>query len=498
MKKIIALLAMIAGLATAGTLTFDTINADTAGTVTGTQSNALVSVQSQATANSETGVTHTASIAANVIDIAALEAAALTNEVDILAEYLEQYGTTDITITPTNAFTFDGAGTITAYSGSYTNIVIPYEINGIAVTAIGDNFAENDANIITIVGSKNLVTIADFFASYCDDLTTITLPSATTIADFFASYCDDLTTITLPSATTIADEFAVDCGALTTITLPSATTIGDVFAYDCAALTTITLPSVITIGSYFAYSCGNLTSIELSSVTTIGDNFAYDCGNLTSIELSSVTTIGSYFAYDCSNLASIEFASDQPTLTGVIPYGTNYILDASAEGWTNFFGGRPVVFPSHTLETLEVNGTATGIAGVETNEFVIKLQMDAADALSPSYDGVTNIVALSDADPYLIVAADGTATVDRTKGYLQRIAMTGALVLDVGVSSATRDSQVSLTVVAGTNTLTYSVNATNTVYGLSDLSVTNTTMFELVSPYGQTEWQAFELETEFK
>jgi len=28
--------------------------------------------------------------------------------------------------------------------------------------------------------------------------------------------------------------------------------------------------------------------------------------------------------------------------------------------------------------------------------------------------------------------------------------------------------------------------------------VTNTTMFELVSPYGQTEWQAFELETEFK
>ena len=476
MKKIIALLAMIAGLATAGTLTFDTINADTAGTVTGTQSNALVSVQSQATANSETGVTHTASIAANVIDIAALEAAALTNEVDILAEYLEQYGTTDITITPTNAFTFDGAGTITAYSGSYTNIVIPYEINGIAVTAIGDNFAENDANIITIVGSKNLVTIADFFASYCDDLTTITLPSATTIAD----------------------EFAVDCGALTTITLPSATTIGDVFAYDCAALTTITLPSVITIGSYFAYSCGNLTSIELSSVTTIGDNFAYDCGNLTSIELSSVTTIGSYFAYDCSNLASIEFASDQPTLTGVIPYGTNYILDASAEGWTNFFGGRPVVFPSHTLETLEVNGTATGIAGVETNEFVIKLQMDAADALSPSYDGVTNIVALSDADPYLIVAADGTATVDRTKGYLQRIAMTGALVLDVGVSSATRDSQVSLTVVAGTNTLTYSVNATNTVYGLSDLSVTNTTMFELVSPYGQTEWQAFELETEFK
>jgi hypothetical protein len=193
------------------------------------------------------------------------------------------------------------------------------------------------------------------------------------------------------------------------------------------------------------------------------------------------------------------------------------------------------VFPSHTLETLEVNGTATGIAGVETNEFVIKLQMDAADALklditdgtaisnltvlaqtqadansvtgaastaaialSPSYDGVTNIVALSDADPYLIVAANGTATVDRANGYLQRIAMTGALVLDVGVSSATKDSQVSLTIVAGTNTLAYSVNATNTGYGLSDLSVTNTTMFEFVSPYGQTEWQAFELETEFK
>ena len=368
------------------------IQTDTAKVVTGVQSNTLATALQPAATN---GLV-TASITNGFVTASITNGLTITEE-DILAEYLEQYGTTDITVTPTNAFTFDGAGAITAYSGSYTNIVIPYEINGIAVTAFGDSVFQYNVHAISITGSKNL------------------------------------------------------------------TTIGNAFASDCQNLTSISLPSVTVIGTLFG-----------------GRDFI--TGNL--------------------NLTRVEFSSDAPTL-GSNPYGSspnviNYILDASAEGWTNFFGGRPVVFPSHTLETLEVNGTATGIAGVETNEFVIKLQMDAADALSPSYDGVTNIVALSDADPYLIVAADGTATVDRTKGYLQRIAMDTWLVLDVGVSSAAKDSQVSLTIDAGTNTLTYSVNATNTCYGLSDLSVTNTTMFELVSPYGQTEWQAFELETEFK
>ena len=113
MKKLIALLTLMAGLASAGQISFDFINADSSEVVTGAQSNALVSVQTQADANYSTNVTQGANIETN-------EAAALSNA----KQY--HYGDPDIEITPTNAFTFNPAtGTITEYSGSYTDIVIP-------------------------------------------------------------------------------------------------------------------------------------------------------------------------------------------------------------------------------------------------------------------------------------------------------------------------------------------------------------------------------------
>ena len=205
----------------------------------------------------------------------------LTNEVDLLAKKLEQYGTTDITITPESAFTFDGMGTITAYSGTYTDIVIPYEIGGVAVTAIGYGVFVGDVNIVTITAGKNLVTIED--------------------------------------------DFAYNCASLTTITLPNVTTIGDYFASDCGSLTTITLPSVTTIGDYFVSSCASLTSVSFSA---------------------NAPTIGSSYPY------------------GGTPNVTNYVLNSTATGWTDTFRGRPVVFPSHTLNDLEIKGDAT-INGVE-------------------------------------------------------------------------------------------------------------------------------------
>ena len=233
----------------------------------------------------------------------------LTNEVDLLAEKLYQYGTTDITITPESAFTFDGMGTITAYSGTYTDIVIPYEINGVAVTAIGNGVFGMNTYVVTIKAGKNLVTIGDGSVNFC------------------------------------------------------------------ASLTTITLPNVTTIGGYFAGFCGSLTTITLPNVTTIGSDFASSCGSLTTISLPSVTTIGDYFVFNCASLTSVSFSSNAPTL-GSNPYSdspdvTNYVLDSTATGWTDTFGGRPVVFPSHTIEALEIKGDAT-INGFEiaTTQYV--------------------------------------------------------------------------------------------------------------------------------
>jgi hypothetical protein len=109
-------------------------------------------------------------------------------------------------------------------------------------------------------------------------------------------------------------------------------------------------------------------SITLPAVVTIDNIFAFQCASLTSITLPTVVTIGTFFANGNPSLTSVTFSSDAPTL-GVTPYDsspnvTNYVLNTTATGWTDTFGGRPVVFPSHTLNDLEIKGDAT-INGVE-------------------------------------------------------------------------------------------------------------------------------------
>jgi len=102
-------------------------------------------------------------------------------------------------------------------------------------------------------------------------------------------------------------------------------------------------------------------------------------------------------------------------------------------------------------------------------------------------------LASADATPYAITAASGTATVDRANGWLQSLDMSGDLVLNITAGSASYLSQVNLTVDASTHTLSYSVNATNIVTGLSDITATNVTTFLLYSPMFETTWEASEL-----
>jgi len=236
-------------------------------------------------------------------------------------EKLEQYGTLDITITPDSAWTFDGSGTITAYSGSYTDVVIPYEIGGVAVTNIGDMLFETDTNVESIIAGKNLISIGSDFSGACD------------------------------------------------------------------ALVSITLPSVISVGDSFASGCASLNSVSLSC--------------------------------------------EAPTV-GLTPYltslnVTNYVLNATATGWSDTFGGKPVVFPSHTLEDVEIKGDATingvGIAtititnGIATTQFVDSAiaGIDTSDLASTSY--VNSAISPLASTTYVDESIDNQAEIDKTNSY---------------------------------------------------------------------------------
>ena len=166
----------------------------------------------------------------------------------------------------------NGTYMVSGYSGTATEVSIPYKYKGIAVTDIG--FAA--------------------FAS-CDSLSTITIPaSVTSIGSNAFCYCLNLTTV----------EFGANS---------QLTSIGSNAFYGCYSLSTIMIPaSVTSIGSVVFYYCSNLTTVEFganSQLTSIGDGAFGYCDIFAITIPVSVTSIEGNPFSGCNNLTILTVAS---------------------------------------------------------------------------------------------------------------------------------------------------------------------------------------------
>ena len=175
--------------------------------------------------------------------------------------------------------------------------------------------------------------------AYCENLTTVTLPSSVTSIGGRAFYnCSGLEEINLGNCTSlesIGTDAFYKCTSLTSITLPAGlqsignsafassglteidlgnctklTTIGDAAFNNCTGPTRVTLPSsVTTIGNLAFQNCTSLKEINLNgcaSLESIGVGVFQNCTSLETITLpSTVTEIGNSAFYDCTILTSI-------------------------------------------------------------------------------------------------------------------------------------------------------------------------------------------------
>ena len=112
------------------------------------------------------------------------------------------------------AFTYEvknGTATLTSYTGSATDVIVPSEIDGYAVTALGEGlFKDSSVTSVTLPAS---VTSIGWFAFYgCAALQTVTLGEAVTTIGYAAfDGCPKSMTI-CGAAGSYAEKYAMSYG----------------------------------------------------------------------------------------------------------------------------------------------------------------------------------------------------------------------------------------------------------------------------------------------
>lgn len=166
---------------------------------------------------------------------------------------------------------------------SVTEIVIPSEYNGKAVTMIADNGFYYYQGVVSVIIPESVTSIGMFAFSYCPSLSTVI---------FLGN--------TLESIGQSAFE---ECAMLDTITLPdSLKDLGSMAFKNCMALQSIDIPSgVDTIWMETFYGCTMLTAVYLPEGLKAIDEYAFACSGCEAWELpDSLESIGAYAFYQCS------------------------------------------------------------------------------------------------------------------------------------------------------------------------------------------------------
>ena len=215
----------------------------------------------------------------------------------------------------------EGTCSITGYTGSDTEVVIPSQIDGYSVVRISANAFYNNQSITSVTIPEGVYEIRFYAFSRCSALKTVVLPDSLEAIGYEAfAHCTSLETINYPKSLNdipgntsnySSGSIFVGCTSLTHITVPEGVTfLPDKVFNSASYLRSVTLPSTLTSIGNNAFIYSGITSITIpDSVTTIGANAFAGCGSLQSVQIgtsqSNLTVISSGCFQNCTALKDV-------------------------------------------------------------------------------------------------------------------------------------------------------------------------------------------------
>ena len=199
----------------------------------------------------------------------------------------------------------DGTVKITGYTGSRKYITIPEQIEGHAVSAIGDRAFEGQTQLREVTLPATLAKIGEFAFGNCANMVQMRIPeSVTDIGSYAFAGCVRLYSVAFQGTSrlvSIGDSAFANCGKLERIDLPaSLETLGDYVFYGATALRHI---GVQQGNTFFQSKEGVLYNISGRTLLT----FPAAWGSSYTIPAETTTIAPGAFAY--AKLRTIDFGN---------------------------------------------------------------------------------------------------------------------------------------------------------------------------------------------
>ena len=205
----------------------------------------------------------------------------------------------------------DDSTTITKVSDASGDIIIPEQINGRPVVAIGASAFEGCQNVVSVMLPASIKSIGQRAFYGCSALTNVDMRiGLETIGNHAFAYCKKLVKADIPDGVRSIGKYAFAyCNSLKSARVPdSVTNMGIAVFRQCYALTDVEMPKGLNRISQWCYSdCTGLTNVVIHSDVTLIEQEAFaGCTKLLNVAIpDSVETIRTNAFANCNSLRSV-------------------------------------------------------------------------------------------------------------------------------------------------------------------------------------------------